>query len=534
MLQFVQLSSFTNLTAFQPLKCWTADGAVLSEQQQSISEYVARCTIWVGPPAIPSSDASKQTPGSFLDNITKLQETHSAVPKSQMADVFIVSELAAVVLSCAFIIDGSSGSTSTSSAGDTQRYFSFSMVFDMSLMNSLQATMYALSDRINRMARSFELILSQSSRSNLEDYVTACDNAVKRTVDYTCRLLQPRNTSLGDFSNTKFITDPENAEFWEFMTLCATSFLFTQRRAVVFSTEKSKEDQVNSIIRVLAALCTSEQLQYSAILIPDQQFIPDMYLQGLDHMPHADDLFECAHVLTLIDVDEKKVRRYLTEAFEEKKYERLHLEAQQLAERVRHKLATNQSQKPDLEETRSSTSSKSDSVSDSSFVSPSLMSYQLSAYNASSNLGGSTFGSPQLQAANETPDEVFFGGGHASIDEEKEITDMELPSDFIKQMILRVLQAPPFLRQAVLQQGLRVLMRWSLFVISSLPSKLEGEDGLRNKNLKMIQNDLGIANESDFNLFLHIADSCRPGFYTSILNNPKAVGKLVLDLFESF
>jgi hypothetical protein len=64
---------------------------------------------------------------------------------------------------------------------------------------------------------------------------------------------------------------------------------------------------------------------------------------------------------------------------------------------------------------------------------------------------------------------------------------MELPSDFIKQMILRVLQAPPFLRQAVLQQGLRVLMRWSLFVISSLPSKLEGEDGLRNKNLKMIQ-----------------------------------------------
>jgi hypothetical protein len=50
-------------------------------------------------------------------------------------------------------------------------------------------------------------------------YVAACDNAVKRTVDYTCRLLQPRNTSLGDFSDTKFITDPENAEFWEFMTL---------------------------------------------------------------------------------------------------------------------------------------------------------------------------------------------------------------------------------------------------------------------------------------------------------------------------
>ena len=130
---------------------------------------------------------------------------------------------------------------------------------------------------------------------------------------------------------------------------------------------------------------------------------------------------------------------------------------------------------------------------------------------------------------------------------------MELPSEFIKQMLYRVLLAPPFLRQAALQQGMRVLMRWSLFVIASLPSKLEGEDGLRNKNLKVIQvpnmaanrsvscsrsplsqNELGIVAEADFNLFLHIADSCRPGFYTSILNNPKAVGKLVLDLFESF
>ena len=48
------------------------------------------------------------------------------------------------------------------------------------------------------------------------------------------------------------------------------------------------------------------------------------------------------------------------------------------------------------------------------------------------------------------------------------------------------------------------------------------------------QSDLGILNEADFHLFLHTADACRPGFYSSILNNPKAVGKLVLDLFESF
>jgi hypothetical protein len=136
---------------------------------------------------------------------------------------------------------------------------------------------------------------------------------------------------------------------------------------------------------------------------------------------------------------------------------------------------------------------------------------------------------------------------------------MDVPSEFIKQMILRVLHAPPILRKAVLQQGLRVLLRWGLFLIAHLPKKLEGEDGLRNvKGLKQIQvfercsqiflslalvyqhvanmhsqSDLGISNEADFQLFLHTADACRPGFYSSILNN-KAVGKLVLDLFESF
>ena len=68
---------------------------------------------------------------------------------------------------------------------------------------------------------------------------------------------------------------------------CTTSFLFTQRRAVVFSSEKS-------IVRVLAALCSAEQLQFSSLLVPEQQFIPDMYLQGLDQMPLAEDLFESA------------------------------------------------------------------------------------------------------------------------------------------------------------------------------------------------------------------------------------------------
>jgi len=48
------------------------------------------------------------------------------------------------------------------------------------------------------------------------------------------------------------------------------------------------------------------------------------------------------------------------------------------------------------------------------------------------------------------------------------------------------------------------------------------------------QSDLGNIHEADLALLLYTADGCRPGFYSSVLHNPKAVGKLVLDLFESF
>ena len=113
-------------------------------------------------------------------------------------------------------------------------------------------------------------------------------------------------------------------------------------------------------------------------------------------------------------------------------------------------------------------------------------------------------------------------------------------------MIDRAMHAPPFSRQAVLQQGLRVLLRWSLFLIAHLPKKSEE---LRERGIKQIQvqkplltpayfhkcqSDLGNIHEADLALLLYTADGCRPGFYSSVLHNPKAVGKLVLDLFESF
>jgi hypothetical protein len=203
-------------------------------------------------------------------------------------------------------------------------------------------------------------------------------------------------------------------------------------------------------------------------------------------------------VVTLIDVDEKRVRRYITEAFDEKKYERIDTEANQIVERVSQKLAsTYQSQKSDLDEQRLSSSGKTDLNSDGSFSSPALAPHQLSFYNS-----GSTLGSPQqLAAADDVPDDAFYGGSHSVMEEEKEITghflfycfahslllifsaDMDLPSEFIRQMTFRVLQAPPFFRQATLQQGLRVLLRWSMFLIAYLPKKL---DGFRNshKSLK--------------------------------------------------
>jgi hypothetical protein len=124
-------------------------------------------------------------------------------------------------------------------------------------------------------------------------------------------------------------------------------------------------------------------------------------------------------VVTLIDVDEQKVRRYLTEAFEEKKYDRIHSDAQQVIDRVRHRLTL--SFRADSEDRDSivSTASKSDSISDSPFVSPSLVSHQLSDHNSNSYAA-----TPQLQSPAVAPDEVFFGSssGQAANDEEKEIT----------------------------------------------------------------------------------------------------------------
>jgi hypothetical protein len=45
------------------------------------------------------------------------------------------------------------------------------MVFDLSLLNSLQPVLYALSDRINRLSRFFEAIMTQTGPHNLEECV---------------------------------------------------------------------------------------------------------------------------------------------------------------------------------------------------------------------------------------------------------------------------------------------------------------------------------------------------------------------------
>jgi hypothetical protein len=110
------------------------------------------------------------------------------------------------------------------------------MVFDLLLMHSLQPVLSALSERINRLSRFFETIITQAGRPNLEEYdvtfcntfycltrhyryIAACDNAVKRAMDYTCRLIQPRASNMNDFSKTMFISDARAAEFWEFISL---------------------------------------------------------------------------------------------------------------------------------------------------------------------------------------------------------------------------------------------------------------------------------------------------------------------------
>jgi hypothetical protein len=108
-------------------------------------------------------------------------------------------------------------------------------------MHSLQPVLFALSDRINRVSRFFETIILQAGRHNLEEYaiinertchfltcchryIAASDIIVKRAMDYTCRLIQPRTSNINDFSKSMFIADARATEFWEFMSLCAVFY----------------------------------------------------------------------------------------------------------------------------------------------------------------------------------------------------------------------------------------------------------------------------------------------------------------------
>ena len=108
-------------------------------------------------------------------------------------------------------------------------------------------------------------------------------------------------------------------------------------------------------------------------------------------------------MITLIDLDSQTVKRGTTEAFEEKKYEKIDEQAKLLANSL-HSHADHGELKP--------THAGPDVDSDSSFVSPSLYSHQLS----SNYVAGTNPGSPQALSPADAPD------GDAGADEEKEFT----------------------------------------------------------------------------------------------------------------
>jgi hypothetical protein len=132
----------------------------------------------------------------------------------------------------------------------------------------------------------------------------------------------------------------------------------------------------------------------------------------------------CAHAVTLIDVDNHRVRRYVTEAFEDKKFDKIDAEALQVAESVRHKVAAMQAPKEDHEGTPRS---RSDSISSSasSYVSPNLMSHQLSGYSASTPTRGlgAHLASPHLQPV-ETNEEAFLGKTADQAENEDDLKDI--------------------------------------------------------------------------------------------------------------
>jgi len=114
-------------------------------------------------------------------------------------------------------------------------------------------------------------------------------------------------------------------------------------------------------------------------------------------------------------------------------------------------------------------------------------------------------------------------------------TPVKESSPFVENMLNEVFRLPCDLREGIVLQSRRLLVRKAVLLIKYVDARKEHQTTLHNSEIKKLRADLHVAHESDFGIVLAIAERYSPGIYSSLAGDPATIEARFFELFfESF
>lgn len=108
-------------------------------------------------------------------------------------------------------------------------------------------------------------------------------------------------------------------------------------------------------------------------------------------------------------------------------------------------------------------------------------------------------------------------------------------SPFVENMLNEVFRLPSDLREGIVLQSRRLLVRKAVLLIKYVEARKADHATLHNSEIKKLRADLHVAHESDFGIVLAMAETYSPGIYSSLAGDPATIEARFFELFfESF
>jgi len=104
-------------------------------------------------------------------------------------------------------------------------------------------------------------------------------------------------------------------------------------------------------------------------------------------------------------------------------------------------------------------------------------------------------------------------------------------------LIVETFRLPHCLREAYINQSMKLLLRKASVLIKYVEAELEHVSPLTNLEasvVKKIRADLDLNNDADFTVLLGIAEKVSPGIYVALAGDPASIEAKFVELFESF